>query len=329
MSIRIGNFSLRAFIASGAMNFYGQGWWWHLLLNMMPGFNYNGACIIGKTTTIDPRRGNMPLRSNYQPKEIFPRCVVVRRKDDSVLNSVGLSGPGAEELFRHPGWTEVKPPFVYSFMSVAASYEEKVREAKNFVNLIMDLREKNECSFPKGDGIALEINVSCPNAGHDTCALMEEITKILEQFQGLKQDGIVRAIFLKVNALTPIEVILKIQKSYLCDAIDCSNTIPWGELPDRIPWANIFGSDKSPLAKFNFGNGGLSGKYLLPIVADWIKEARDNGVHMPIIAGGGILKPKDVLTMKKAGADAIALGTVFMLRPWNVKAIIKEAKNTF
>lgn len=323
MSIRIGPHRIEAFIASGGMNFWGQGWWWHLLLFFIRpfGFNAKGACVIGKTTTLDPRKDNMPLTDNYQPREFFPRCIIIKRGEDSVLNAVGLSGPGAAELFRHPGWKKVKLPFVYSFMATGGDSKERLEEARNFVTVM-----KNRAPI-RGNGVALEVNVSCPNTGHNTCEFMGEVLYILRAVNDLKKAGIVSAIFLKVNVLMPIEIILDVQKSGLCDAVDCSNTIPWGALYERIPWVEIFGSTESPLAEF--GGGGLSGKYLLPIVAEWIRTARDKGVFMPIIAGGGILKPEDVLVMKQAGANAISIGSVLMLRPWNVEPIIEEAKKVF
>lgn len=321
MSIRVGSYPVEAFIASGGCNFLGDGWWWHRFLFLLPGFNTEGACIIGKTMTLDPRKGNMPLTENYQPREIFPRCIVIKRKYASVLNAVGLSSPGAAELFRHPCWMRVRPPFVYSFMATGEDGEERLEEIRGLVAIM-----KSRAPI-RGDGVALEINISCPSAGHNTCEFMGEVMDIFRGINALKRAGIVSTVFLKINVLMPIEIILDVQESGLCDAIDCSNTIPFGALPEEIPWTKIFGSKTSPLSKL--GGGGLSGKYLLPIVADWIERARDNGVRMPIIAGGGILRSEDVLVMKQAGADAISIGSVLMLKPWNVKSIIREAQKVF
>ena len=107
-----------------------------------------------------------------------------------------------------------------------------------------------------------------------------------------------------------------------CDAIIMSNTIPWGQLPDRIDWKGLFGTDVSPVAKY--GGGGLSGKPLLPIVTDWIRGARVKGVVKPIVAGGGILSKADADRMLDAGADAVELGSVAFLRPWRVQGIINH-----
>ncbi|MEK7078406.1 MAG: hypothetical protein AAB911_02450, partial [Patescibacteria group bacterium] len=109
-----------------------------------------------------------------------------------------------------------------------------------------------------------------------------------------------------------------------CDAICISNTIPWGQLPDRIDWEGLFGSKISPLA--HLGGGGLSGKPLLPLVIDWITKARRVGLRKHINAGGGILSIKDGMKVFMAGADSISLGSIAFLRPWRVEGIIHAFK---
>ena len=44
----------------------------------------------------------------------------------------------------------------------------------------------------------------------------------------------------------------------------------------------------------------------------------------PIIGGGGILSCDDADVILRAGANAISLGCVSMLRPWRVQSIIKH-----
>jgi dihydroorotate dehydrogenase len=126
--------------------------------------------------------------------------------------------------------------------------------------------------------------------------------------------------------MTPIKAVKLIQESGVFDSITCSNTIPWGEMPEKIHWRWISPSGISPLKKRGFKqDGGLSGKWLLPIVETWIKEARADGITMPITGGGGILCPDDVDRMFFAGVNAIAIGSVAFLRWWNVKPCIDRA----
>jgi heptaprenylglyceryl phosphate synthase len=56
-----------------------------------------------------------------------------------------------------------------------------------------------------------------------------------------------------------------------------------------------------------------------------VLEARRLEIETPIVAGNGIQRRSDVALLRKAGADAIAIGTVAMVRPWRMAAIIEEA----
>ncbi len=124
----------------------------------------------------------------------------------------------------------------------------------------------------------------------------------------------------KINALLPTAVASRLAEHPSVDAVCVSNTIPWGELPDRIPWKRLFGSETSPLAKYR--GGGLSGAPLLPIVEDWIRKARPL-IQKPIIGGGGVLSCSDADRLLDAGANAIELGSVSILRPWRVRGIVQ------
>ena len=135
----------------------------------------------------------------------------------------------------------------------------------------------------------------------------------------------------KFNVLLPPERAVEIANNKYCDAICVSNTIPWGELPDKINWVRLFNRSKSPLAR-RFGEnvkGGLSGKPLLPLVHEWVCKARDAGMYKPINAGGGILHPDDVEYLRAAGASSVFVGSVVMLRPWRVRSIIRRAHQVF
>jgi dihydroorotate dehydrogenase len=126
----------------------------------------------------------------------------------------------------------------------------------------------------------------------------------------------------KLNALVSPHLAAKLASHDVCDAIVCSNTIPWGQLPNQIDWERLFGTDTSPLA--SLGGGGLSGKPLLPIVEDWIRAARASGLRKPIVGGGGVLSSGDADRLIDAGASAIELGSVSILRPWRVAGIIRH-----
>jgi dihydroorotate dehydrogenase len=316
MNLRGTNFFI--FVASGALNFFGEGWKFHKLYRRIfpKGFDFSGATFVSKTTTLNERKGNMELDTNLQPRSLFPDCVRVYPIKGVVLNSVGLSGVGAENLFARGLWQRMANPFFISFMSVEATKEQRVEEAKSFARVFA--REMPSFSTKVG----LELNISCPNTAHCSLSLIDDAVDQLQAFSGL---GI--PVILKVNALTPIEAIVRIAASGLCDAILVSNTIPWGQLPDKIDWRGIFGSTVSPLR--HLGSGGLSGYPLLSIVAQWIFEAKDKGVSIPIIGGGGILRRSDVDYLHANGADAVSIGIVAIIRPWRVRGIIEKARQLY
>lgn len=304
------------FVASGTLNFFGEGWKHHKIFKMLFGLDFKGATFVSKTTTMNYRKGNLALNANLQPQFLFPDCVRVYPVKGVVLNSVGLSGSGAEHLFAQGLWQKRTDSFLISFMAVAATKEERMCEAKKFAEILA--RELPNFSA----NVGLELNISCPNTAHKTSKLVDDAVGQLKAFASLDIP-----VILKINALTSVDVIIRITDSGLCDAITVSNTIPWGQLPEIIDWQGIFGSTESPLK--HLGGGGLSGYPLLPIVGGWIQEARKRGATIPIIGGGGILKKDDVDFLYRHGADAIAVGSVAILRPWRVQGVIKRAKQIY
>lgn len=293
--------------ASGARGFFGEGYWFHRLV---PGLDWKGSTFVAKTTTLNAREGNMPLKGDWTPQGLFPSCVVVKPLQGCALNAVGLSGPGVEDLLGECRWQPRRESFFLSFMSVSKTREERFEEAREFWSVLgYHLQDFST-------QVGIQVNLSCPNTGHDPSELAEEAAEFLSIFRPpFSRIPIVA----KVNALFPVELVSALP----CDAICISNTIPWGEFPDQIDWRGLFGSEDSPLE--DLGGGGLSGAPLLPLVADWIKRARKAGYRNHINACGGILHPRDVDVMVDAGANSISLGTMAMLRGWRLRGTIQRA----
>lgn len=310
------------FAASGTLNFFGQGWQFHRLYKTLFSgrFNFDQTTFVAKTSTLFPRPGNMPLKNNLMSRSLFPKCVKVCFVEGVVLNAVGLSGPGLYFLLRAEKWQKRRQPFEISLMSIGQTKVERLNESK----LMVDLIEEHMPGFQSP--FAVQVNVSCPNTGHPTAEMISESLKLLEVYQ---KPGV--PIDLKIGVADALEAgvdyIKEIEASGLCDCITCSNTIPWGKLPYRINWTGLFGSGKSPLA--HLGGGGLSGWPLQRIVLDWVRQVRDAGISLPIKAGGGILKSKDVADLYRAGANAIEIGSVAILRPWRVRNIIQTGNMLF
>ena len=313
--------------ASGAMGWFGEGYWYH---RYVPGLNWKGCTFVSKTTTLNAREGNMPLDDKGQAEELFPRCVVVKFREGAVLNSVGLSGPGAEALLATGEWQKRDQPFFLSFMSIAATKAERVDEAIQFVRLIQDVADEFISPF------GIQVNLSCPNTGHDPSEIATEAREILGIFQGIRRSQKI-PIVPKLNVLYPVEALVKIED--LCDALCISNTLPWGTLPADVDWARLFGGEwvtnqhgaqewlpLNPLKSRGINGGGLSGAPLLSLVAEWVEATRGRGIELPINAGGGILRPKDVDVLYRAGADSVFLGSIAILRGWRVRATVRRAR---
>jgi len=304
------------FDASGVEGFFGEGYLHHKLLGPFAP-NFSGCTFVAKTTTLNERQGNMPLfKYSIVPKEWIPKSVKVYFKKGIMLNAVGLSGPGAEFLFEYESWQERTEPFFISFMSVKDTAEKRTAELQEFVNLFA----QHLPSFKAKVG--LQINYSCPNIGIDPDSLIFEALTGLNIASNL---GIM--LMPKFNVLASPRAVKTISNHFACDAICVSNTIPWGKLPEKINWKKIFGSEISPLVQF--GGGGLSGKPLLPLVIEWLIQARSEGIRKPICAGGGILSPDDLEFLYHAGASSVFIGSVATLRPWRVQKIIRRAHQLF
>lgn len=302
---------------SGTEGFFGEGYWYHKYLKPF-GLDFEGSTFVAKTTTLRPRKGNLPLKKDgITPEDLFPECIKVYFWKGIVLNSVGLSGPGAKFMFEDGRWQKIKKPFFISFMAVGESFEMRYLETINFAILF----KKFLTCF--NAPVGLQINGSCPNVKIDALKPAEEMKKMLEVLSAYVSVPLIP----KISVLMSVETAKEIADDPNCDALCVSNTIPWGALPDKINWKKLFGTDVSPLAEF--GGGGMSGKPLLPIVAEWVADARKIGITKPIIAGGGILSPDDVNILKSAGASSVSVSSAAILRGWRVKKIIRRANKIF
>lgn len=297
--------------ASGVQGFFGEGYWFHKIWRPF-GLNFGGMTFVAKTATFPPHEGNMPLKKDYTPRDMFPKCVKIKPWRGATLNAISLSNPGLEALLKTGKWQERTEPFFISITSLADTLRKRQEEFRAIVGMIAFFKDGFRAPF------GLQINLSCPNAGHNPCELIGESAKVLEIVGAL---GV--PIMPKYSvASAPIQAILELDNNPDCHAICVSNAIPFGW--PEINWQKAWGSDKSPLAKL--GGGGLSGKVLRPLVCDWIKRLRNAGFTKPINGGGGIMRPNDVEHYRDAGASSVFIGSVAMY-PWRVKKIIGRANS--
>jgi dihydroorotate dehydrogenase len=308
-----------AHIASGTLNFYGEGYWYHKIFKFLfpKGFDFSGSIMITKTGTVDLRmpqkkselgkgRGNLILDSKtWQPKEYFPSCIKVGLIDllmGRVYNSVAWSNPGLQELSLK--WQKLKNPFIISIGFARLTRQDRLQECREAKKILQKLLLATQVP------IAIQISVACPNVGNDFSedVSIEEIIEWLNIFSDLNiYQGI------KINVLRKISDVKNIVENARCD---------WIEIPNTFPISSM--RKKSPL---EFVGGGVSNRLNFELALKWIREARAQGLTMSIACGGVFCK-KDVSLAKKAGADIIAFARMTMLRPWRVKSVIQEDKKT-
>lgn len=300
--------------ASGVQGFFGEGYRLHKVPFIGPDFT--GMRFTSKTTTLLANQGNMPLRSDSTPEEIFPKCVVVKFWSGVVLNAVSLSGPGAEALLDRGEWQERTQPFRISFMSLEKTPAARIDELRRFVKLVKLYMHQFRTTF------ALQINFMCPNVGVERKKDDDLVDESLAALNVAAELGL--PLEPKYNVLFSVAAAKRVSEHPACDSICVSNTIPYGAHSEFIDWEGLFGKGKSPLLKRGFAQpGGLSGRPLLPFLVDWLREAHLSAFQKPINAGGGILSVSDAQTVAVAGAQSLSLGCVAILRPRRVQRIIR------
>ncbi|OGY92571.1 MAG: hypothetical protein A3H70_00745 [Candidatus Komeilibacteria bacterium RIFCSPLOWO2_02_FULL_48_11] len=311
--------------ASGARNFFGDGWKQTRLVDLFGG--WNGSTFVAKTTTMEARMeperglGNMRLDPvTLQPVDWFPDCIWFDFWRAITLNAVGLSGPGASALLARNLWQQRTKPFFISFMSVAPTCEERLAELSTFV-VLLQLEMWRFCAK-----FGLQTNISCPNVGLDPRELIPEAHSALDIAAVL---GI--PLVIKISVEADPQDAANIASHPQCDALCVGNTVKFGRLPERIDWVGLFGTAdpaKSPLAKY--GGGGLSGPPLFPVLCEWLWQYRQIDQTTPISACGGIFRARDALWLfENRGVNAVELGTVATLRPWRVQRIIHAVNRYF
>ncbi len=311
---------------SGLRNFDGHGYPYHQHLKKLFDVDFSLSTFVAKTSTWEPRlgkahgqAGNMALLDDgMTPSEFKPKCICITPRSflhRAALNAVGLSGPGLEVLLEKEIWHYLRNTFQISLMATALTRAERITQVKKMVAEI-----KRWLPFHSPFGV--QWNVSCPNVDHE-----QEVDRVLdetiESLSILRELGEDVALIPKINALFPVWAAIRLAEDPNCDALCNSNAIPWNDVPPDVR-KKLFGTTFSPLN--DLGSGGLSGApWLLHLVERWLRKARKDGLKKPVIAGGGIGRASDVDVLAHAGASAVAIGSVVMLRPWRVNSIISRA----
>jgi dihydroorotate dehydrogenase len=334
MSMKLRNLDFGNFVfgQSGVQGFFGEPdehrhhKWCALFF---PGFSFANMVFVAKTITLKPRiypdSSNTELRDGYKVKRFLPKSIWISPRSffkGYLLNAVGLANPGAFAMFSLSKWQERKAPFQLSFMPVALTVEEKIVEAEEFCKILLVNLPLSKIFY-----YALQVNFSCPNTGHDEKQDPSDIIAILSVFRRLIPDLI---LIPKLNLLFEPNTVIAI-KPY-CDAFCFTNTLEFGKKESRKWWKKLFPKEKSPLRK-HFGgrfSGGLSGAPLFPVLVSWLENMERLDDSIIIIAGGGIMRKKDILRLSKFKiVHGVALGSVATIRPWRLQSLIRYGNGVF
>ncbi len=331
------------FCAPGGRGFFGEGYPWHRYAKFL-GMTWKRTSFAAKTVTLEPTKGNMPLKKDgLTPKEFKPKCIEVYPYSGHLVNAVGLSNAGLKRLSKDGRWQDFPTNFMLSFMPQGNDLQEKVENARKFVRAFIDFFLRNHFRSQ----FALQVNCACPNTKTDTACLLSEAEEILGCFEPLRELGI--PIVANFNPLVPVETIRRTEP--FCDAFWIANTVPWGQAADRIDWRKFarsvtrrdehgFAKEVVPVDKNGLpvsplilrgmpAAGGLSGPDCLPITIDTLRKIRSAGISAPIVAGNGIQCGEDVRKVADAGASAVAISSVALLRPHRMRGIIRTAHEVF
>lgn len=229
-----------------------------------------GAMVI-KTTTPKATSGN--------PQ---PQIAVL---DDGVLNSVGLTNPGVDQVI-----SEKLVPLRKQYPNLPIMASVGGDSESDYVEVAKKLSDSGLVN-------ALEINVSCPNVAQGGMSfgvhpdVVEELTKKIK-------DVVDVPIYVKLTPnVTDIVAIAQAAEKGGADGISMINTVLGMDIDVQT---------RRPVLGHNVG--GLSGEAVKPIAIRMISQVYQN-VTLPIIGMGGISSAEDVIKFMLAGASAVAVGT--------------------
>lgn len=232
--------------------------------------NELGALVI-KTTTPKARVGN--------PQ---PQIAVL---DNGVLNSVGLTNPGVDQVVSDK-LPELKKsyPMLPLIASVGGESEE------GYIEVATKLANSNLVD-------ALEINFSCPNVaeGGMTFGVHPEL---VESLTAKIKAAVNVPIYIKLTPnVTSTTEIARAAEAGGADGLAMINTVTGMRIDLKT---------RKPLLGNNIG--GYSGSAVKPIALYQINQVRQ-ATNLPIIGMGGIESAKDVVEFMLAGANAVEVGS--------------------
>jgi len=268
-----------------------------------------GAVTVG-TATLRARAGN-PLHPRVRTVEEF----------GAIQNAMGLNNPGIRELVRRishhrPACEECG---LLVGISIAEDPDLLLGESPD-----RNLLECLEIAWPEAD--YLEINLSCPNTGHERLdRSWDRIRRLLEEVRDFRERQPVRKpVWVKLSPDLSEEAFARalasVRSAGLTGAV-LFNTWPAssGTWPDGDPLPDLPELGRPTL------KGGLSGRPLFPSTLRGIQQARRSEPGLSLAACGGVEAGSQFLALREAGADLVQIYTVLAFRWLAGRRILSES----
>jgi len=261
--------------------------------------------LIGSGTTILPTVTLEPLMGSRRKTTYVGAGMLVF---ENLYTNTGIVAQSAT-------WEKQRKPFVISITSIEKTPEERVRELAEIAAII------NEQKTSLKNCVGIQIVFATSTKETDDDDLQKEILESLGAVSSLELPCIV-----KVSIHTSPSTIATVSQDPNCGAIAITSPIAWNDIAEDARKI-FFRRVRSPFT--TEGGGYVIGKYFIPLVAEWIMQARKAGAVKSIIAGGGISRKKDIDTLRQAGAHGIFLDETSTMRPWNIRSILSRAYEVF
>ena len=254
-----------------------------------------GAVVV-KSLAVRPWAGNPSPR--------------VHEVGSSMLNSVGLQGPGLETWLADnlPALTAAGARVVVSI------WGQSVQDYADAAAMVGD-------AVTSGRGpavVALEVNVSCPNV-EDRSRMFAHSAAMTEAVLAATATATVAAGLPRWAKLSPnVPDVTEIAAGAMAggaDGLTLVNTL-LGLALDLSSGQPVLGA----------GGGGLSGAAVHPVAVRAVWECRAAFPEVPIIGVGGVASGAEAVELLLAGADAVQVGTATFREPRAPWRVLREVE---
>jgi dihydroorotate dehydrogenase (NAD+) catalytic subunit len=221
----------------------------------------------------------------------------------SMLNSVGLQGPGVQ------AWLEADlPPLVAAGARVVASIWGRTVEDYGTASSLL--------AGAPPQVVAVEVNLSCPNVEDRRHMFARSASATSEAVGAVVAAGPGRPVWAKLSpSVADLEEVAGAALSAGAEALTLVNTL-LGMAIDTEARRPVLGA----------GGGGLSGPALHPVAVRAVYECRAAFPAAPIVGSGGVASGEDAVELLMAGASAVQVGTATLADPRAPARVLRQLR---